>query len=52
VCASHRDQRHLDHHQIEFFAEVVFDVAAQRVNRLLRFAAVQQRTVIRGKYSF
>ncbi len=40
------DQRHFDHHQVELFAEVVFDVALHLEDRPLRFFGRQQRAVV------
>ena len=40
------DERHFDHHQIEFLAQVVFDIAFHLEDGLLRLFRSQQRTVV------
>jgi hypothetical protein len=35
------DERHLDHHQVQFTAEILFNVLFDRVDGLLRLLAVQ-----------
>ncbi len=40
------DQRHLDHHQVEFFTEVIFDVPFYLEDRLLGFFLGQQGTIV------
>jgi hypothetical protein len=39
------DERHFDHHQVEFLAEVVRDIAFHLIDGLLRFFRSQQGAV-------
>ena len=44
----HHD-RHFDHHQVEFLAAVVFDVALDMEDRLLRLLGSEQRVIVGGR---
>ena len=46
------DERNFDHHQIEFFAQVIFDIAFNLEDGLLRLFGVEQRTVTTRQHLF
>jgi hypothetical protein len=46
------DKRYFDHHEVQFFAKVIFDVALHVKDCLLGFAHIEQRAVVLGKNLF
>ena len=46
------DQWNLDHHEVERFAQIVFNVAFDLENGLLGLTPVEQGTIVIGQYTF